>query len=69
MSRKPIVPGMTVRVARSEYHGIKFGALCRVLEVYADGDCKVVGPLMDDSWTPTQYVDQSKCKPVKKVSK
>lgn len=62
-----IQPGMQVRVGRNEHHGIKFGAICRVLEIYPDGDCKVDGPLISDDWCTYQYVDQSLCSPIKKV--
>lgn len=68
MSRQQIQPGMKVRVSRDESHGIKFGAVCRVTEVYEDGDCGVRGPLISDDWCTTQYVDQSLCKPLKKQS-
>lgn len=65
--RKVITEGMQVRVARDWSHGIKFGAVCRVTAVYKDGDCAVSGPLIDEDWCPTQYVDQALCTPLKKV--
>lgn len=62
-----IQPGMQVRVGRDSYHGIKFGAVCRVIEVFSDGDCEVSGPTHDDYYQTSQYVDQSLCSPIKKV--
>lgn len=37
MAKQKIVPGMQVRVARAHYHGIKFGAVCRVVADHLDG--------------------------------
>lgn len=71
MSKKTkIVPGMQVRVARAYYHGIKFGAVCRVIEDHLDGDVSVIGPVQ---WPGESYqcslpqaVCKSLCKPVKR---
>lgn len=67
MAKQKIEPGMQVRVGRAHYHGIKFGAVCRVLRVYGDGDCDVSGPVMpNDDWSLFQNVAQSLCKPIKR---
>lgn len=38
-------PGDRVRVARAHWHGIKFGAVCRVVHIFDDGDMEVTGPI------------------------
>lgn len=71
MSKKTkIVPGMQVRVARAYYHGLKFGAVCRVVEDHLDGDVSVIGPVRwsDETYLglQTQAVCKSLCKPIKR---
>lgn len=69
-----IVPGMQVRVARASYHGIKFGAVCRVVEDHFDGDVTVIGPVQwpgeraggCDVHVLHQAVCKSLCKPIKR---
>lgn len=58
MKNKTIEPGKLVRVSRADYHGIRFGAVCRVLEVES-GDALVQGPLASEveGWAPRQWVD------------
>lgn len=69
MKRKQIKVGMLVRVGRDDYHGVRFGAVCRVKEVYDDGDCEVYGPIMPGWDSRGQSVAQSLCKPAKQASK
>lgn len=65
-----IEPGMQVRVARASYHGIKFGAVCRVVSDHLDGDVTVMGPVQwpggDHLGTLQQAVCKSLCKPIKR---
>lgn len=70
MAKQKIVPGMQVRVGRASYHGLKFGAVCRVLEDHLDGDVTVLGPVQ---WPGESYqgslpqaVCKTLCKPVKR---
>lgn len=53
-------PGDRVRVARAHWHGIKFGAVCRVVCIFDDGDMKVYGPIQ---WArePVQLGNQIVC--------
>ncbi|UGL61106.1 hypothetical protein [Pseudomonas phage Eisa9] len=48
-----------VRVSRSPdgYHGVKFGALMRIDELFEDGDARVV-PLSDDADPITRVADE-----------
>lgn len=69
MKRKQIKVGMLVRVGRDNYHGIRFGGVCRVTEVFDDGDCYVDGPTMPGWDQRGQAVAQSLCKPAKQASK
>lgn len=66
MAKQKIEPGMQVRVGRAHYHGIKFGAVCRVVQVFSDGDCEVSGPTHSDWAQSSQSLCQSLCKPVKR---
>lgn len=51
-------------------HGIKFGALCRVLEVFPkDNEALVTGPVQDSSWNTNQHVSLSLIKPAKQANK
>ena len=51
-------------------HGIKFGALCRVLAVNPrDNEATVVGPVIDNTWNSTQFVSLSLIKPAKQANK
>lgn len=76
MSRKvdPLLvrPGDRVRVGREgntdgPYHGVKFGAVCTVVEVdLPDGALLVTGPIVDArEWGTHQWVDISSCKVAK----
>lgn len=49
-------PGDRVRVARAEWHGIKFGAVCRVVRIFDDGDMEVFGPVQ---WASGEFVHLS----------
>lgn len=76
MSKKkavPFAPGTLVRVSREAdpytggldegkwEHGIKFGAVCEVLEYdEITGDYLVTGPLIDYSWNEVQWVGHVK---------
>lgn len=71
MKRKQFVEGQLVRVGRDYFHGIKFGAVCRVLRVYGDGDIEVAGPVIEGQcWDVRgQNVDGSKCRHAKQATK
>lgn len=74
MAKQKIEPGMQVRVGRAHYHGIKFGAVCRVVADHLDGDVSVIGPVQwpggrvggCDVHMLRQAVCKSLCKPVKR---
>lgn len=67
--RKQFVPGQLVRVGRDEWHGIKFGAVCRVIRDCGDGDIEVTGPTAYDFDQSSQYVDGANCKLAKQATK
>lgn len=69
MKNKPIEPGHLVRVGRAEHHGVRFGAVARVLEVEG-GDALVQGPIIAGEerwWSATQWVDLDKLKLAKQA--
>lgn len=69
MTRQTIKRGDYVRVARSAFHGIKFGSVCEVVsETYADGTMAVCGPSIDnDIWQTVQIVDGDEVKLAKQT--
>lgn len=69
MKRKQFVEGQLVRVGRDYFHGIKFGAVCRVLRVYGDGDIEVAGPTTADFVQHSQNVDGNNCRLAKQATK
>lgn len=60
-----VQPGSRVRPGRASWHGIKFGAVCRVIEVYGDGDILVSGPTLNGFNKLNQVVDGTNCKVAK----
>ena len=69
-----IKEGSKVRVSRKGgmgwEHGVKFGAVCTVVEVLrGTGEYLVVGPLVDDSWNRQQYVTMESIKLAKQANK
>lgn len=66
--------GDKVRVSRAENegwsHGIKFGAVCTVVELLPEeGEVLVLGPLIDDSWNRQQIVSDQSIKLAKQANK
>lgn len=66
--------GNKVRVSRKEgegwAHGIKFGAVCTVLELHpAVDEVLVRGPLLGSAWNPDQYVSMQSIKLAKQANK
>lgn len=65
MAKRVLKVGDIVRVGRcpNEYHGVKFGALLRIEQVFEDGDASVVrlsdnaDPIGKDWAQDGQYVD------------
>lgn len=69
MRKHTFQPGQQVRVGRCDWHGIKFGAVCRVIEDCGDGDLLVAGPVNNPGWDKTQYVDGNNCRLAKQAMK
>ena len=66
--------GDKVRVSRKEgegwAHGIKFGAVCTVLELHPVVDEALVrGPLLDGDWNQDQYVSMQSIKLAKQANR
>lgn len=69
MSKKAIQPGQLVRASRAVYHGVRFGAVGRVLEVES-GDALVQAPIIaGEGWSRTQWVDLTDLKLAKQATK
>lgn len=70
MSKNKDFPvGSKVRVCRDNYHGIKFGAVCTVVDdTLCLGDVMVSGPT-GPGWNDTQYIDPNHLKLAKQANK